>query len=209
MENFFTEDRRWPTGYTSWQTYLVPDLDTNVELRDMIGRYYRVLQEFPGVVPSPPHATVQPIHDEQPAAQIGQTDRDAYITAIGARAATIPAFEILAGPALAGSSGVVLDLYPDDPFQLLLDGMQSAISSVGGPEAIAFDTRPAHLTIAYAIEYQDSGIITSRLRRSRPSHAPLTVGAVDLVEVRQDADRGQYLWDLVQRFPLGAALTVL
>ncbi|MGF6898596.1 hypothetical protein ABIA39_008980 [Nocardia sp. GAS34] len=50
----------------------------------------------------------------------------------------------------------------------------------------------------------DSGIVTSRLRRSRPSHAPLAVKTVDLVEVRQDADRGQYLWDLVHQFPLGA-----
>lgn len=53
MKPFFTGPRLWRPGFRSVQTYLVPDLDANPELRALTDCYGRVLQDFSAPVSAP------------------------------------------------------------------------------------------------------------------------------------------------------------
>lgn len=205
MEPYFTGNRRWPDGYSSLELYLLPNLSRDTALKALLDACGTELASFGTIAVAPPewlHVTLQPIK-HRPAEDIGSAERADLVRAITAALATVSPFTVQAGPGVAGTVGVVMDLHPDNDIDDLLTRVRTAISAVSGPVAVTYDTRPAHLTLGYALDHQDSGVVTSRLRRAvRPSHAPLTVDTVHLVEVYQDPDRGQFRWRPVHTFPL-------
>jgi hypothetical protein len=76
---------------------------------------------------------------------------------------------------------------------------------VRGPEATRYPVGVAHLTIGYATGECDSDEVQARLRTEvRPSHAPMTVDAVHVVDVTADTDARTITWDEVARIPLVA-----
>jgi hypothetical protein len=101
---------------------------------------------------------------------------------------------MLVGSALSYTSGVIADLHHDDPFNELIELSRRTVASVCGLDSISYDTRPAHLTLSYATAEQDGDPVQKLLRRVRPSHAPMTVTTVDLVEVEQDLQECVYRW---------------
>jgi hypothetical protein len=62
------------------------------------------------------------------------------------------------GSPLAYPIGVIADLYDDAPIDDLIERARRAITAVCGPEAIRFDTRPPHMTLAYAHGEQDTDL---------------------------------------------------
>lgn len=202
MEPYFVGDRVRPPGQATLELYVVPDPDTDIEVTALLARAAGVLERFPAVAVTPAHMTIQPI-THRPASQIGDSEREQLIEALDEATSTMAAFDVLIGPAFASSVGVLMDVYPEAPVEALIAGVREAITRVAPPRAVDYDTRPAHMTVGYARQHADSGIITSALRRGvRPSHARLSVATLSLVEVWQDLDRCQYRWRTIHTFPL-------
>nr|WP_205752342.1 hypothetical protein [Cryptosporangium phraense] len=115
---------------------------------------------------------------------------------------------LTAGFVLATASGVILDLdgdQPDEPWTELTDLVRTAFAEGLGADALSSAPSPPHLTLGYATGTDDSGIMQPRLRRQvRPSHAPLTIHAVDLVDVTQDDKNSEYRWGTICRVFLGS-----
>ncbi|SDT74538.1 hypothetical protein SAMN04489716_7013 [Actinoplanes derwentensis] len=119
----------------------------------------------------------------------------------------MPAGTLTAGPALAATTAVMLDIDGDQPGQLwttLTTSVRQAITDVLGSKAVANPPGPPHITLAYGIGDTDSGPIQGALRhRARPARAPLTIDAVYLVDVIQDPQQAVYHWSTVTSFLLG------
>lgn len=206
MRSFFDTDRLWPPGQRMLQLYVLPDLERDHDLAELIGRCREVLSRFPATDRPIPdmwlHVTIQPINhgifEPLPAATMLR-----LVDELAAAFAPVAAFRALVGSPLAYPTGVIADLADDTPFDDLIERSRKAITAVCGPDAATFDTRPAHLTLAYAHAEQDTDLVARALRRGvRPSHAPMTVNAVHLVEVEQVPEQCLYRWTLVQCFPL-------
>jgi len=210
MERFLTPARLWPAGVTRLHVYLLPDLTVDAGLAGLLSRCRAVLDTVPFVaaVPDPwLHATVQMITGRA-AAQISTHERQRLVAALTAALADVPACSLTVGSVMASASGVVADMdgdLPGEPFHEIYLRCRQAIADALGPDAIAYETLPPHLTLGYGIAPGDSGTVQSALRRQvRPSHATMTVRQVHLLDVVQDADRSQYRWTPVARIPLGA-----
>lgn len=204
MEPYFTPSRLWPDG-PYLQVCVLPDLDRDKALNTLIDGAQDVLDDFAGIALVPRewlHVTVQAcLH--QPAAAIPAEDRTRLAHNLAAVLSELPAFTVHAGSLLAGSAGVVLDMSPDGEIDVLYDRVREVMREALGPQAAAKNSRPAHMAVGYCRSSEDSGIIGTRLRRDvRPSHAPMTVDAVHLVEVTPDPERCQFSWTPVLRIPL-------
>lgn len=190
--------------------YLLPDLDRDHELATLIAGCRDAFIQFAAIDRPIPdewlHVTVQAIHLAG-AEPVSPQTRHELVSALTAAFATAPAFTTQVGSVLGYSTGVVADLHDDAPLEDLIDRARTAIAAVCGDEAIAADTRPAHLTLAYAHGEQDTDPVARGLRRVRPSHAPMTVAAVHLVDVEQDPKGCVYRWTPVHTFPLAGAVT--
>jgi hypothetical protein len=96
--------------------------------------------------------------------------------------------------AAATYSGLILDAYLDDQLARLHDTVASVVERVRGPEANRYDTGVPHFTLAYANADADSDEIQRKLRRVRPSHAPMTIRSVHLFDVAADPDANTITW---------------
>lgn len=101
-------------------------------------------------------------------------------------------------------SGAIYDLAPDDGIADLHRRVRSVIRQVRGPQACQYEWGVQHLTIGYAYGEADSDQAQRLLRRVRPSHAPLHIDEVCLVDVRADHAARQITWERLARIPLGA-----
>ncbi|MGW4527878.1 2'-5' RNA ligase family protein [Amycolatopsis sp. NPDC004378] len=205
MKPFFNPDRLWPPGQRVLQLYVLPDLSRDHELAALIAGCRDVFTEFAAIDRPVPddclHVTVQPIGlgaDEPVSPQA----RQALIAELAAAFATAPAFTTQVGSVLAYGTGVVADLHDDPPFDDLVERARTAITAVCGPDAATYDTRPAHMALAYAHGEQETDPVGRALRRVRPSHAPMTVDAVHLVDVEQVPEQCLFRWTPVHTFPL-------
>ncbi|WP_328442804.1 2'-5' RNA ligase family protein [Amycolatopsis sp. NBC_00438] len=185
---------------------VIPDLARNPGLADFVAQTRTVMADHPGTTEPVPdqslHLTVQPLgfpgRD-----RVDSAARAQLITELECTLAEVPAFDLLIGSALVGHRGVVADTHHDDGFNLLLDRVRPVIAAVCGPEAIVYDSRPAHMALCYAGGHGSSDDLQRQLRRRvRPGHATLTVRAVDLVETVQVPDRCRYDSTVLHRFTL-------
>ncbi|SEF38130.1 hypothetical protein SAMN05421837_11881 [Amycolatopsis pretoriensis] len=187
---------------------IIPDLGANPGFADLVAQCRAVMASHPATTEPVPdeslHLTVQPIgfpgRD-----RIDKSTRVRLVTALEPELVTVPAFELLIGSALVYHRGVVADTHHDDGFNRLLDRARPVIAAVCGPDAIVYDSRPAHLALCYAGGHGSSDDLQRQFRHHvRPGHATLTVSAVDLVETVQVPDRCRYDSTVLHRFTLAA-----
>jgi hypothetical protein len=206
MKSFFDPDRLWPEGERVLQLYVLPDLHRDRQLAQLTTRCREVLSGFSATDRPIPaewlHVTIQPINHGiyEP---LNNAIQQRLIDELAAVFAPVPAFQTLVGSPLAYPTGAIADLSDDAPFNNLIERAHKVVTTVCGPDAAGFDTRPAHMTLAYAHGEQDTDQVARALRRGvRPSHALMTVDAVHLVEVEQVPELCVYRWTPVHRFPL-------
>lgn len=209
VDAWFTPDRMWPADWSSLQLYITPDPDRDSELGQLFAGCNAVFAQYPMlVVPERwRHITVQPINHVR-TADIGQDQRAAFAAVLTSALSEVPAWTWTMGSPVVSGRAALLDTSPDEPFELLLDAVRRAVGEVFGSAPLSYDTRPAHMTLCYpreSLAFTPAREVRQKLRRVRPSHAPLRVGSVHLVDVHQDADAGFYWWDHVHTFCLGGS----
>jgi hypothetical protein len=161
MMSFFSTDRLWPPEQHVLQLYVLPDLRRDRALAELVSRCRDVLAGFPATDRPIPdewlHVTIQPVNHGifEP---LDIATRQRLVTELAAAFAPVPAFTTLVGSPLAYPIGVIADLYDDAPIDDLIERARRAITAVCGPEAIRFDTRPPHMTLAYAHGEQDTDL---------------------------------------------------
>ncbi|NUW30531.1 hypothetical protein HTZ77_03705 [Nonomuraea sp. SMC257] len=200
MDKFIQGSTVWPEGITKMHLYLVPDLEVNKELASLVRDCRAVIDRYPGIqiVPDPwLKATLQLITGVT-GAQVNASTREALSDALAAALAELEPFTLSVGPALAGATGVALDLDQDLPGQRLYEcyeRVRAAIVSVLGDGAVEYSALPPHLTLGYGLESFDSGVVQEALRRQvRPGRAAWLLDEIWLVEVTQDVVHNQYRW---------------
>jgi hypothetical protein len=123
--------------------------------------------------------------------------------------ATRPAWDTACA---ATCTGAVLDTHPDQGLVALRNLVRRALWEARDTSAIAHEGGRAHASMAYAFDHADSDPLQSALRRISPSHAPLTVSRLHLLDVRWTAHpradggvRWEMDWDPVAVLPLGTS----
>lgn len=202
----------WPDGAASWQVYILPDLELDDELEGLLDAYAPVVgsAEFTDclapVALADLHMTVQPLSGW--AADYNSEQVEAVVRALEIELSETAPIEATVGPALAGSSGVLLDVAPTGEqaaLTTLYDRVRQAVAGVLGEQGLGRAGWPPHVGLAYATGQRDSGDVQSRLRRVRPGRAPWRIDSVYLCDVRQDAELHRYHWRTARRVPLGGA----
>ncbi|MCK2245407.1 MULTISPECIES: 2'-5' RNA ligase family protein [unclassified Crossiella] len=193
MKTFFTPGRIWPTNRRLTHIYYLPDTNT---LAPLLDAYAPTLQGLDFLTPVPPewlHATLLKITTPMDAFEAAT--EEVLLARLRAELATVSPLSLLAGPALAGASAVVLDLTPDHHWNTLCARIATAIDDVLGPGTamIKQQERP-HITLAYGIADGDSGEVQSRLRRATDQRVPLQLDRLHLVDVIQDLAASGYRW---------------
>lgn len=201
VDTFVAGDVLWPEGWTRLHLYVLPNL---AEIKDLVDIYQSVIAEFPFMSPVPDewlHAIVQMI--EQPAARdVTPKQLDDLSTNLRENLAGVSSFTLTAGGAVAGRSGVVLDMTPDTKFSQIVHRSRAIIADVLGDEAVKYSHARPHVTLAYACDHGDSVVVQSKLRNATDRRATMTVDEVSLVDVIQDPTRHQYRWKRIDRFAL-------
>ncbi|NUK23915.1 hypothetical protein [Streptomyces lunaelactis] len=100
---------------------------------------------------------------------------------------------------------MIADLHPDEQLAALHYTVREAIRTVRGDDAVRYPWGLQHLTISYAREEASSDDAQRILRRVRPSHAPLHVTEVQLVDVTADSNAKTITWERLATIPLGGA----
>ncbi|WP_329155889.1 2'-5' RNA ligase family protein (plasmid) [Streptomyces sp. NBC_01456] len=196
----------WPKGETLLHVYVTPG-DQNLELAALVTRAQSVLQDFPITCVESRwlHITVEQITDAV-GADISPAARDALVEELGKRLADVEPFDIMIGSLESYATGVIADIHPDGPLNVLHSTVRAAIQAVRGPDATGYPTKVPHLTIGYAADECDSDQVQRKLRNDvRPGHAPMRVDAVHLVDVTADTQAKTITWDHVATIPLGAS----
>ncbi|MFI1201673.1 hypothetical protein ACH4VR_19840 [Streptomyces sp. NPDC020883] len=176
-------------------------------LRDLVTTSNQVLLDagFPITPVELPwlHVTVDQI--SIPAQQIGSEQRSRLVDEVSARLVGIDRFTVIVGSLLSYHSGVIADLSPDEGLAALHAATRSGTRAALGDEACLYEWGLQHLTTAYAHAEADSDAAQRILRRVRPSHAPLHINAVQLVDVTaQTGDRSKTVtWERLTRISLG------
>ncbi|WP_274036231.1 hypothetical protein [Streptomyces sp. MMBL 11-1] len=98
---------------------------------------------------------------------------------------------------------MIADLHPDDQLAALHRAAREAIRTVRGDDAVRYPWGLQHLTISYARGEASSDDAQRILRRVRPSHAPLHVTEVQLVDVTADSTSKTITWEQLAAIPLG------
>jgi hypothetical protein len=198
--------RIWPKGLTLLHVYAVVDLDHNPEFAELVRGIRAATKDEPlsHVGDRWFHITLYQLSEKGDAVLVTEVEREALADALRLRLQRVQPFAITAGSALSYPTGIVFDLGPDEPLNALRDAVTAAIEDVRGADATEYSTGVLHLTEAYASAEADSDQIQRRLRRVRPSHAPVYIDAVELVDVAADQERKTITWKSLARIPLSA-----
>jgi hypothetical protein len=193
----------WDPRLTLLHVYVFIDPERDHELATLVSEANKALQDFPLTPVELPwlHITLDQIAD-QPTSLIPQAECDALVTALTHRLADFPPFQVMVGSLLSYHSGVIADLHPDEQIAALHHAVREAIRDTRGEQAVQYRWGLQHLTISYAKAEASSDDAQRILRRVRPSHAPLHVDAVHLVDVTADSDAKTITWKHVAAIPL-------
>lgn len=196
----------WPTRATLLHVYVQVQADRDHELSTLVNNANQVLKDFPLTPVELPwlHITLDQITDRH-AALIPQPERDDLVTELTKRLANVAPFKVMVGSLLSYHSGVIADLHPDEQLADLHHTVREAIRTVRGDDAVRYPWGLQHLTVSYAHGETSSDDAQRLLRRVRPSHAPLHVDAVHLVDVTADSEAKTITWDHLAAIPLAGA----
>ncbi|MFC7532825.1 2'-5' RNA ligase family protein [Actinoplanes sp. GCM10030250] len=194
----------WPTGETLLHVYAVPDLDEDRALASLVAGCRKALDGSPltFVADRWLHITVAQIADTY-GRNYSAGDRRQLAAELERDLAAVEPFTLTVGSCLAQTSVVMFDTSPDDEINHLTRVVYDVLGRVRGPEALKYPAGIAHLTLGYANGEADSEGVQRALRQVRPSHAPMTVREVQLVDVTADPDAKTITWEPVARIPLG------
>lgn len=198
-------DGPWPPGVSVLHVYAVPDLSRDTGLATLVRESQEALRDFPisPVRPEWLHITLDQVTGSHGELVTPQQRADLAAALTGRLAAAEP-LTVVAGSVLSYASGAICDLAPDDGIVDLHQRVRSVIRQVCGPQACKYEWGIQHLTVGYAYAEADSDQAQRLLRRVRPSHAPLHIDEVHLVDVRADHGAREITWEHLARIPLGA-----
>ncbi|MGW4378961.1 2'-5' RNA ligase family protein [Kitasatospora sp. NPDC004531] len=203
----------WPAeGARVLHVYLVPDLNLNPELAQLVAQCHRAMADHPiTLMTTYLHSTVEMIADTTSDA-ITPAERQALIDALHRHLAGTAPIRATAGSPATNSAGSYLDLHPDHPFDDLRRRVRAAITETRGPEALRHRGGRPHITLGYAHDTADSDTLQNTLRRISPSHVPVAFTEVRLVDAlwhRRPRPDGRTAWELtwedIAAIPLTAA----
>lgn len=181
MEPFRTAAQTWTPPQTRWHVHVLPR-PQDERMAEPLRACETVALDVAGdaLVPTGrfAHPTVQQI--SRPAAEIPREQIDAFAEDLERRIASIAPFTVAAGPAMATTGAVLLDMdqdLPGEPWHLLDAVVKDAIRGRFGEQALKYETRPP----------------------------PMTVDALWLLDVRQNVQTRTYTWpqEAGRRIPLG------
>lgn len=129
--------------------------------------------------------------------EVTATERIALIGALQDALADVDAFTLQLSSPLAGRAGGLSDVHPDGEIDALHAVVRTAVQQAV-PSDYDYVVPPVHMSTGYSHSVGSSDRLQSALRRIRPSHAPMTVAGVQLVDVRfrQVPVDGHLAWDL-------------
>lgn len=200
----------WESGAGALHLYVRPEPGDR-EFHDLAAACHEVLGDYPiWCVPDDlVHITVE-MDAAAPSTDISTAERTRLIAALKDRLTRIEPITVLCGSPLANRTGAILDTYPDQGLVALRNLVRSALWEVHDTSAIAHEGGRGHASLGYAYDSADSDPLQSALRRVSPSHAPLTVSKLHLLDVRWTAHprpdggaRWEMDWDPVAVLPLG------
>ncbi|WP_340375706.1 2'-5' RNA ligase family protein [Streptomyces sp. SS7] len=204
--------QEWESGAGALHLYVRPE-PVDREFHDLAAACREVLGDYPiWCVPDDlVHITIE-MDAAAPSTDISTTERTRLITTLKDRLTRIEPFTVLCGSALANRTGAILDTHPDQGLVALQNLVRSALWEAHDTSAIAHEGGRGHASLGYAYDQADSDPLQSALRRISPSHAPLTVSRLHLLDVRWTAHpradggvRWEMDWDPVAVLPLGTA----
>ncbi|MFF2659942.1 2'-5' RNA ligase family protein [Kitasatospora sp. NPDC058032] len=190
----------WPDGARVLHVYAVPDLRTDLELATLVGECRTAMLPFP-ITPlgdTTLHCTLDMIADTT-AEEITTTERAELVAALREHLAGTGPFEVMAGSPIAGRAGAFLDLSPDHALVDLREHVRDAIRRTRGPDALRHNGGRPHISLGYAWSDASSDALQTALRRISPSHAPVHVREVHLLDVRfrlHPRPGGETAWQL-------------
>jgi hypothetical protein len=194
---------RWPDGVAVLYVFAVPDLTRDTELAALVHGSQAVVKDLP-ITPALDewlHVTIDQVTGAV-GRSITQAERDNLAVALREELARVEPLTLTAGSMLSYASGVICDLSPDDGLSDLHHRVRSVINAVCQPEACRYEWGVQHMAIGYAYGKADSDQVQRLLRRVRPSHAPLHIDEVHLVDVAADHQAHQITWKHLARIPL-------
>ncbi|NBE52000.1 2'-5' RNA ligase family protein [Streptomyces boluensis] len=200
----------WGKDLSLLHAYVTVDLGQNPELAELIRdvRAATVGDPLRHVDDGGFHVTLYQL-SEKPASAIPDEERQALVAELTRQMRAVTPFTITVGSPLAYGTGLVFDLGPDEPLNELRAAATRAFTMVRGPEATTYDTNVLHLTESYAtaeVSLDHFHQIQRRVRRVRPSHAPLRIASIELVDVSANAVEKTITWKPVAPpIPLGAS----
>jgi len=197
---------RWPEGIAVLYIFAIPALSRDTALAAMVHGGQAAVKDLP----------ITPVRDEwlhvtidQVTGAVGrnitQSERDELADALRAELASAEPLTLTAGSMLSYASGIICDLSPDDGLTNLHNRVRSVIRAVCHPEACQYEWGVQHMALGYAHGKADSDEVQRRLRRVRPSHAPLHIDELHLVDVTADHQNCQIIWEPLARIPLKTA----
>ncbi|MFC1418701.1 2'-5' RNA ligase family protein [Streptacidiphilus cavernicola] len=191
---------------TLLHVYALIDLDRHRQLAGLLRGCREATQDFPLTFVEDRwlHITLDQIPDKA-AVDIPEPEREQLRAELARRLGDFPAFEVTIGSVLSYHSGLIADISPDDQLDALHEAVHGAIRDLRGEAAAAYPWSAQHLTLAYANGEADSDEVQRRLRRVRPSHAPLRIDSVHIVDVAADAFAKTITWTDLAEIPLGRA----
>lgn len=199
----------WEAGRTPslLHAYVTVDLGRNPELAELIRGVRSATQDDPltHVGDEWFHITLYQL-SSRAARDVTEAERQALVTELAKQMHSIAPFTITAGSPLAYPTGILFDLGPDEPLDVLGAAVARAFAVVFGEDATVYDPGVKHLTGAYAndeVALEHFHQIHRRVRRVRPSHAPLDVDSVRLVDVTADSEAKTITWKDLAKIPLG------
>ncbi|WP_328844873.1 hypothetical protein [Streptomyces sp. NBC_00258] len=203
----------WESGVRALHLYVLPDPAVDSDLFTLISECRTVLHDYPvWCLPDDlVHITVE-MDAYAPSTGISTDERARLIAALKARLTGVEPFTVLCGSPIANRTGAILDTYPDLGLSALRNLVRNALWEVHDRPAITDSGGRGHASLGYAYGNADSDPLQSALRKITPSHAPLTVSHLDLLDVRwtahptpDDNVRWKMSWDPIARLPLGTA----
>ncbi|MEU9047366.1 MULTISPECIES: 2'-5' RNA ligase family protein [unclassified Kitasatospora] len=190
----------WPDGARVLHVYAVPDLQANLPLARLVGECREAMLPFP-ITPigdGTLHCTLEMVADTT-ADKITADERDVLLGALRKHLDGTNPLEITAGSPVANRVGAYLDLSPDDGLLDLRERVRAAIREVRGPGSLLHDGGRPHISLGYAWSTESSDELQTALRRISPSHAPVRVTAVQLLDVQfkqYPRPNGKTAWEL-------------
>ena len=196
--------QEWPAGETLLHVYAVPDLDENPELGRLAAGCREALAGFPVTFVEDRwlHITIAQLTDAF-GAQVPASERETLARELERDLAAVEPFTLTIGSCLAQTSVVMFDTSPDEQIGRLGEAVHSVIGRVRGQAALGYKAGIPHMTIGYANGEADNADVQRVLRQVRPSHAPMRIRSVELVDVAVDATAKTVTWSPIATIPLG------